>query len=102
MRLAEKNSPKLSASRFYEIAANKSINIARANYYPTLNLEAIDSTGFPGSSGLTEVGGLMDHLIVPAELSGLLRNKLFGILVEHVMASKLQNMKQKSQNKRLK
>lgn len=59
MRLAEKNSPRLTAARFHEIAAKKSIDVAKANYFPTLNAEAIDSTGFPGSSGAIGVNGLM-------------------------------------------
>lgn len=59
MRLAEINSPRLSADRFREIASKKSIDIARSNYYPTLSLEAIDSTGFPGSSAGTDVTGLI-------------------------------------------
>jgi len=59
LQLAEVNSPGLSASRFHELAASKAIDIARANYFPTINAEAIDSTGFSGSSGLLGVGGLM-------------------------------------------
>lgn len=59
LQLAEKNSRLLSAANFREIAAAKSINVAQANYFPTLNAEAIDSAGFPGSSGLTDVGGVM-------------------------------------------
>jgi len=60
MRLAELNSPKLSMDRFREIAAKKSVDIARSNYFPTINLEAIDDTGFSGSSAIaTGIGGLM-------------------------------------------
>lgn len=57
--LAQKNSPQISASEYDNLAANQSINYAKANYYPTLNFEAIDSTGFPGSSSGTDVEGLM-------------------------------------------
>jgi outer membrane protein TolC len=59
MRLAELNSPKLSASRFREIAAERSVDVARSNYFPTVNAEAIDSTGFPASSAGVGVTGLM-------------------------------------------
>lgn len=59
LHLAEINSPKLSASKFRELVAKKSVDIAKANYYPTLSAEAIDDTGFSGSAGLLEVGGLM-------------------------------------------
>lgn len=59
MHLAEKNSPLLSAAQFREIAARKSIDIARAAYFPTLNAEAIDSTGFPGSCNALGIEGLM-------------------------------------------
>jgi outer membrane protein len=59
MHLAEINSPSLSAAEFNEIAAKKSIDIARAAYYPTINAEAIDSVGFPGSSNVLGIEGLM-------------------------------------------
>lgn len=59
MRLTELNSPKLSANRFYELAAYKSVDVARSNYFPTLNFEAIDSVGFPASNPVG-VTGLMD------------------------------------------
>lgn len=59
LRLAAINSPRLTAAQFREIAAAKSVDIARATYFPTLSAEAIDSTGFAGSSGLIGVGGLM-------------------------------------------
>lgn len=59
IRLAEMNSPRLSAAKLREIAAEKGIDIAKSNYFPTINAESIYSQGFPGSSGLTGVGGLM-------------------------------------------
>lgn len=59
MHLAELNSPLLSAAKFREIAARKSIDIACADYFPVINAEAIDSTGFPGSSGELGEAGLM-------------------------------------------
>lgn len=58
MQLAENNSPRLSVARFREIAAKKSVDIARSNYFPTLSAEAIDSTGFPGSSSELDVVGM--------------------------------------------
>lgn len=59
LRITATNSPKLSASRFREIVAKKSIDIAKANYWPSLTAEAIDDTGFQGSMKLLEIGGLM-------------------------------------------
>ena len=59
MHLAEINSPRLSAEKLHEFASKKSVDIARSNYFPTLNLEAIDSTGFPGSTTGADVTGLM-------------------------------------------
>ena len=59
LHLTEINSPKLSASKLREIVASKSVDIAKANYLPTLNVEVIDDTGFSGSAGLLGVGGLM-------------------------------------------
>lgn len=59
MCMAEKNSSSLSAAKFYEIAARKSIDVAKAAYYPTLNAEAIDSVGFTGSCNALGIEGLM-------------------------------------------
>lgn len=57
--LVEGHSPEFAASKFAQTAAERTIGIARSGYFPTLDFEAIDSTGFPASSGLTGVGGLM-------------------------------------------
>lgn len=91
MHLAEINSPKLSAARFHEIAADKSVDIAKANYYPTLNFEAIDSTGFPASSSGTNVTGLMDSPYRSGYGAGLVAEQTvydFGRTYYDVEASK--------------
>ncbi|SRR5579883_426888 len=91
MQLAEINSPRLSASRFHELAAEKSVDIARANYYPTLNVEAIDSTGFPGSSVGTGVTGLMGSPFRSGYGAGLVAEQTiydFGRTYYDVEASK--------------
>jgi outer membrane protein len=61
MSMAERNSPSLSAAQLNEMAAKKSIDIARSAYYPIINAETIDSAGFPGSnqSHVLDVIGLM-------------------------------------------
>ncbi len=59
MQLAEKNSRFLDESQLREIAAQKSINIAEANYFPTIDAEAINTSGFPGSNGALGIEGIM-------------------------------------------
>jgi outer membrane protein TolC len=59
LNLAEQNSYAMSAAQYQELAAKKAIIIAKAGYFPVVNLEAIDSFGFPGSSGWIGVEGLM-------------------------------------------
>jgi outer membrane protein len=94
MQFAELNSPKLSAERFHEIAAKKSIDIAKANYFPTVNFEAIDSTGFPGSSGLAGVSGLMGSPYRSGIGAGLIAQQTiydFGRTYYDVEASKFES-----------
>lgn len=59
LQRTEKNSYSISASQLREIAAMKNVDVAQSGYYPTLDAEAIDSAGFPGSSSATDVIGLM-------------------------------------------
>jgi outer membrane protein TolC len=91
MRLAETNSPRLSAAQFHEIAAKKSVDIARSNYFPTLNVEGIDSRGFPGSSAGVEVTGLMDSPYRSGSSAGVVAQQTiydFGRTYYDVEASK--------------
>lgn len=91
MHLTEVNSPQLSADRFREIAANKTVDIARANYFPTLSFEALDTTGFPGSSTGTGVTGLMDSPFRKGLAAGLVAEQVvydFGRTYYDVEASK--------------
>lgn len=59
LQRAEVNSYALTVSQYQKLAAKKAIIIAKAGYFPVLNFEAIDSWGFPGSSGWIGVEGLM-------------------------------------------
>jgi outer membrane protein TolC len=59
LRKAEETSPELKAALARMKEAGESIRVARAGYYPTLDVEGVDSTGFPGSSGWLGYGGLM-------------------------------------------
>ena len=59
LRLAEQTDPSLKAANARVAQAEHSVGIARSDYYPRVDLEAIDSTGFPGSSGALGVEGLM-------------------------------------------
>ncbi len=91
MHLAEINSPKLSAARFHEIAAKKSIDIAKSNYFPKVSAEVIDSTGFPGSSTETNITGLMGSPYRSGYGAGLVAEQIiydFGRTYYDVEASK--------------
>ena len=59
LNTAEQNSPRLKASRLKEQAAHEGVGVAQSAYYPTVAAAAIDSWGFPGSSGALGIGGLM-------------------------------------------
>lgn len=59
LRLAEKNSHSIKEAQFNVLVAQKEIELAKAAYFPVVRAEAIDSTGFPGSSSWLGVEGLM-------------------------------------------
>jgi outer membrane protein len=60
LRLAEQASPDLKAALQREHVSEQNVNILKSFYYPTFNAEAIDSFGFPGSTGSSlGIGGLM-------------------------------------------
>ncbi len=59
LKAAEENSPRLKESFLKELAAHEGVGAAQAAYYPSLAGEAVDSWGFPGSSGALGIGGLM-------------------------------------------
>src|SRR5258708_3350306 len=56
---AEEASAALKAERAREAQAQEAVKIAQAAYYPTFDLEAIQSYGFAGSNGALGLGGLM-------------------------------------------
>lgn len=58
--LVSKTSPKIREARSGSDAAKESVGVARAGYFPEFNFEAVDSSGFPGSSGVVSPGGLMN------------------------------------------
>lgn len=57
--LAAKSSPELEEKRSGKEAAEAAVKIARASYLPQVDFQVTDSAGFPGSSGMTGVGGIM-------------------------------------------
>jgi multidrug efflux pump subunit AcrB/outer membrane protein TolC len=59
LREAEANDHRISAGEAARIATESGVSSAEAAYYPRLDFEAIDSTGFPGSTGALGVTGLM-------------------------------------------
>jgi outer membrane protein TolC len=91
LRLTEINSPRLTASKYREIVAKKSVDIAKSNYFPTLSAEAIDDTGFAGSAGLLGVSGLMGSPFRSGYGAGLVGQQLiydFGRTYYDVEASR--------------
>jgi outer membrane protein len=57
LRLTEANSHMVTAALAHEKASESAITIANSYYYPTLEAQAIDSTGFPGSTSALGIGG---------------------------------------------
>lgn len=91
LKLTETNSPRMSASRFRELVAAKSVDIAKANYYPSLSAQAIDDTGFSGSANYLEIGGLMGSPYRSGYGAGLIAQQTiwdFGRTYYDVEASK--------------
>jgi len=52
-------SPDLKAEKAKESEAESAVDIAKSGYYPKVEAQAIDSTGFEGSTSYLGVGGLM-------------------------------------------
>lgn len=52
-------SPQIQSSRMKDVASQHRIEIARAGYMPTVNVEAVESTGFPGSVAHLGISGLL-------------------------------------------
>ena len=59
VKLTLANSPALKGAELNSKAAEQEIGVKQAGYFPKLEFDAIDSTGFPGATGLMGVGGLM-------------------------------------------
>ena len=58
--LAEKVSPDLKAAQSREMGSREAVRAARSGLLPSLDLAAVDSTGFPGSaSGLSGFNGIV-------------------------------------------
>jgi len=58
LRLAEKNSPLLQAAISREKESGEFSRAADSGFFPSLGLDAVDSTGFPGSSSGFGTAGL--------------------------------------------
>jgi outer membrane protein TolC len=56
---AQSYSPDLKASGARESQAKSSVGIAESKYYPQIEAQAVDSSGFPGSSSYLDTGGLL-------------------------------------------
>jgi outer membrane protein TolC len=56
---AEKADPALEAARQREASAQAGVGVADSARYPVVSADAVDSWGFPGSSGALGLGGLV-------------------------------------------
>jgi outer membrane protein len=59
LRRAADVNPQVQALRMKEVASEYRVEIAKADYYPSVNIEAVESTGFPGSVAHLGIGGLL-------------------------------------------
>ncbi len=73
LRLAESYNPDLRAAKAQEVQAQKEITIQQSFYYPTLSLQGLASSGFPGSNqhGFIGTAGLVDSPFADAPVGGL-------------------------------
>ena len=73
LRLAENYNPDLRAAKAQEVQAQKEITIQQSFYYPTLSLQGLASSGFPGSNqhGFIGTAGLVDSPFADAPVGGL-------------------------------
>ncbi len=73
LRMAEDYNPDLKAAKAQEVQAEKEITIQQSFYYPTLNLQGLASSGFPGSNqhGFIGTAGLVDSPFADAPVGGL-------------------------------
>ena len=74
LRQAEQASPELKAALDREQQARDTVGIRQSFYYPTVAFEAIDSVGFPGSSGALGIGGLVGSPYRSGPAAGLVAN----------------------------
>jgi outer membrane protein TolC len=74
LRRAAEVSPQIQASRMRDVASQHRIEIAKAGYYPTVNVEAVDSTGFPGSVGSMGTQGLVASPYREGAAAGIVGN----------------------------
>ncbi len=68
---AETYSPRLDAGRLLEQAAHEGVRAAQSYYYPSIAADAVDSWGFPGSSGYLGLGGPMGSPFRSGPAAGL-------------------------------
>ena len=93
LHLAEKNSQSIIEAQAKVFVRQKEIDIAKAPYYPILNMEALDSAGFPGSSEWLDIEGLVGSPFCKGPTAGLVAKQLiydFGRTAADVRASQSQ------------
>ncbi len=91
LSLAERNSPRLSASQYKKLASDIGVDIAYAKYFPTIKLDSIYDNGLPGSSApMLDVHGVMASPYRKGASVGLTAKQLvydFGRTAHAVKAS---------------
>lgn len=77
---AERASPQLKAAAAREARARDAIELGKSDYYPTLDAEAVQSYGFPGSNIGLGLGGIMSSPFRSGPTGGLVsRMTLFDL-----------------------
>ncbi|MHB2025898.1 MAG: TolC family protein [Elusimicrobiota bacterium] len=99
---AEKINPAFEAAQEREAQSKQSVRIARSLYFPTINFGAIDSYGFPGSSGgALQLQGVMSSPFRSGQAAGFFSQiTLFDLAREYgLTASRYQMLSSKERTR---
>ncbi len=102
LRRAAEVNPEVASSRMKGVASEHRIEMARSNYYPNVTLEAVDSTGFPGSVGTLGIGGMIASPYRSGAAAGVVANVPiwdFGRTSNSVSAAEYESRSQKEETK---
>ncbi|WP_231294609.1 TolC family protein [Fluoribacter dumoffii] len=93
LRLSEKNSQSINQAQLDVLVKVKEIEVAKAHYFPILRAEALESTGFPGSSNWLGIEGLVGSPYRSGPTAGVVAKQLiydFGKTAAAVNAARSQ------------